>query len=298
MTGTCRVTTSTVLATKTAADHTGEACNRHQDQGERDLGDVEAEHVDHVGGEQRAASSGAGRFDPSSSSAGAVTVTAGRRTDRVRAAATRYASPVTAASPRSAVVPPARHAVAIGAPAPTGGRCAGHGLPRARRRGRQAVGDRGHERRVEQAGQAWLPMPRKSAAAKNRAGVAGDGHATAGGALPSGYGCGCCAPWPAARTPPASWPTPGNSPPPRSPATSPSCAARACSRPDGTAATSTTPWTCPASRLWAPTCWRPYCADRRPPTDVPVPRRPDGIRPVRCAAKHRYDFRHAHQPIG
>ncbi len=27
MTGTCRVTTSTVLATKMAADHTGDACN-------------------------------------------------------------------------------------------------------------------------------------------------------------------------------------------------------------------------------------------------------------------------------
>ena len=77
------------------------------------------------------------------------------------------------------------------------------------------------------------------------AGIAGNGHATAGGTRTSRYGCGCCAPWPAARTPPVSWPTPGNSPPRRSPATSPSCAARACSRPGGTVVTSATPSTCP-----------------------------------------------------
>jgi uncharacterized protein DUF5937 len=59
------------------------------------------------------------------------------------------------------------------------------------------------------------------------------------------FGCGCCAPWPAARTPPESWLTLGSFRPRRCPVTSPSCAARACSRPGGRAGTSGTPSTCP-----------------------------------------------------
>ncbi len=60
---------------------------------------------------------------------------------------------------------------------------------------------------------------------------------------PCGYGC--CARWPAARTPPGSWPTPGNCHRRRCPVTSPSCAAPVCSRPGGAAGTSATPSTCP-----------------------------------------------------
>ncbi|GGT03449.1 hypothetical protein GCM10010286_30860 [Streptomyces toxytricini] len=53
--GTWSTTTRTVLATKIAADHTGEACSCvSRINGEGDLRDVEAEDVHRVGGEKGA----------------------------------------------------------------------------------------------------------------------------------------------------------------------------------------------------------------------------------------------------